>query len=100
MRKVGLRGAIRGRKPLTSTPTAKAAGSFQDVVQGRFTADAPNRLRIADITFTATWSGFAYVTFVTEGFAPQDHRVERIAWLDQRVVAPVSPRDGLVGSPA
>ena len=69
MRKTGLRGAIRGRKPITTTPAAKAAGRFPNLVQRRFTADAPNRLWVADITFVPTWSGFAYVAFVTDAFS-------------------------------
>jgi len=69
MRKAGLRGAIRGRKPITTTPASKAAGHFPDLVKRRFTADAPNQLWVADITFVATWSGFAYVAFVTDAFS-------------------------------
>jgi transposase InsO family protein len=69
MRKAGLRGAIRGRQSITTTPAAKAAGLFPDLVGRRFTADAPNRLWVADITFVTTWSGFAYVAFVTDAFS-------------------------------
>ena len=29
----------------------------------------PNQLRIADITFVATWFGFVYVTFVIDVFS-------------------------------
>jgi len=59
MRKAGLREAIRGRKPITTTPAAKAAGLFPDLVDRRFTANATSRLWVADVTFVATWSGFA-----------------------------------------
>jgi len=69
MRKAGLRGAIRGRKPITTTPASKAAGHFPDLVKRRFTADAPNQLWVADITFVVAWSGFAYVAFVTDAFS-------------------------------
>lgn len=69
MRKAGLRGAIRGRRPITTTPAAQVAGRFPDLVKRRFTADAPNRLWVADITFVPTWSGFAYVAFVTDVFS-------------------------------
>ena len=44
MRKAGLRGAIRGRKPITTTPATKIAGQFPDLVKRRFTADASNQL--------------------------------------------------------
>lgn len=69
VRKADLRGVIRGRKPITTTPAAKTAGLFPDLVGRRFTADAPNRLWVADITFVATWSGFAYVAFMTDAFS-------------------------------
>jgi len=69
LRKAGLRGVIRGRKPITTTPVAKAAGLLPDLLKRRLTADAPNRLWVADITFVTTWSGFAYVAFVTDAFS-------------------------------
>jgi putative transposase len=34
-----------------------------------FTAAAPNRRWVADITYVATWSGFAYTAFVTDLFS-------------------------------
>jgi transposase InsO family protein len=37
-----------------------------DLVQRQFTADRPNQLWVADITYVATWSGFAYVAFVVD----------------------------------
>ncbi|WP_350310497.1 DDE-type integrase/transposase/recombinase [Microbacterium wangruii] len=42
----------------------------RDLVQRRFPADAPRRLWVADVTYVATWSGFAYVAFVTDVFSP------------------------------
>jgi len=66
MRKARLRGVTRGRKVVTTTPAAHAVGRFPDLVKRRFTAHAPNRLWVADITYVATWSGFAYVAFVTD----------------------------------
>lgn len=35
----------------------------------QFTATAPRRLWVADITYVATWSGFAYVAFVVDVFS-------------------------------
>ena len=34
-----------------------------------FSAAAPNRLWVADLTWVATWSQFAYVTFVMDVFS-------------------------------
>ncbi|WP_416779064.1 transposase [Microbacterium lacticum] len=35
----------------------------------RFTAPAPRRLWVCDVTYVATWSGFAYVAFVTDVYS-------------------------------
>ena len=48
MRRLGLRGAVRGRA---------------------FTATRPNQLWVADLTYVATWRGFVYVAFVIDVFA-------------------------------
>jgi len=41
----------------------------KDLVQRRFTATGPRRLWVADVTYVATWSGFAYVAFVTDVYS-------------------------------
>lgn len=69
MRHARIHGVIRGRRTITTTPAAQAAGKFPDLVQRNFTAAAPNRLWVADITFVPTWSGLAYVAFVTDVFS-------------------------------
>lgn len=38
-------------------------------MQRNFTADRPNQLWVADITYVATWAGFVYVAFVTDVFS-------------------------------
>ena len=35
-------------------------------MERRFSAPAPNRLWVADLTYVRTWSGFVYVAFVTD----------------------------------
>jgi transposase InsO family protein len=40
-----------------------------DLLARDFTAPAPNRRWVADITYIATWSGFVYVAFVTDQFS-------------------------------
>jgi putative transposase len=47
MRRLGLRGAVRGRRVRTTAPDAGAARSG-DLVQRQFTVEAPNRLWVAD----------------------------------------------------
>jgi len=69
MRQMGLQGAIRGRKYKKTTIVDEAAKRPADLVQRDFTADRPNRLWVADLTYVATWAGFVYVAFVTDVFS-------------------------------
>ena len=48
---------------------AEAALRPADLVERDFGADRPNILWVADITYVATWSGFAYAAFVIDVFA-------------------------------
>ncbi len=68
MRRVGLSGVRRGGKRWT-TRVDDALARPGDLVNRQFLADRPNQLWVADITYVATWSGFAYVAFVTDVFA-------------------------------
>ena len=43
-----------------------SCGNTGELVQRRFTAEAPNRARVADITFMRTWQGFCFTAFVTD----------------------------------
>jgi putative transposase len=68
MRKMGLKGVIRGRCVRTTIPD-KAAPCPLDHVNRQFHAPAPNRLWLSDFTYVATWSGFVYVGFVIDAYA-------------------------------
>ena len=67
MTSLGLAGARRGRRTFT-TKTDAVLSRPADLVQRRFHPDAPRRLWVADITYVATWSGFAYVAFVVDAY--------------------------------
>jgi putative transposase len=69
MREMGLRGVVRGKAYKTTTIVDEAAERPADLVQRNFTADRPNQLWVADITYVATWAGFVYVAFVTDVFS-------------------------------
>jgi putative transposase len=69
MRELGLAGAVRGRRRRTTVPAGPAAPRPGDLLRRDFTAAAPNRRWVADITYVATWSGFAYAAFVTDLFS-------------------------------
>ena len=68
MRDLGLRGVVRGRRITTTIPDALAARP-RDLVERDFRATRPNQLWVADLTYVATWRGFAYVAFVIDGFS-------------------------------
>jgi putative transposase len=68
MRQDGLAGRVRGRRRRTTIPGDVGARPA-DLVDRQFRASAPNELWIADITYVATWSGFAYAAFVTDVFS-------------------------------
>jgi putative transposase len=57
--------ALAGAPPSPLTPLLGPG----DLVDRNFKASAPNQLWIADITYVATWSGFAYAAFVTDVFS-------------------------------
>lgn len=68
MRIAGVSGVKRAKRVFTtkSDPTIPQP---KDLVKRDFTAPAPCRLWVADITYVATWAGFAYVAFVIDVFA-------------------------------
>jgi len=68
MKRLGLRGVIRG-KPVRTTIGAPALACPLDRVQRQFTTDRPNALWVSDFTYVSTWQGFVYVAFVIDVFA-------------------------------
>jgi transposase InsO family protein len=68
MRRLGLRGVVRG-KPVRTTVSDKAAACPLDRVNRRFRADRPNALWVSDFTYVSTWQGFVYVAFIIDVFA-------------------------------
>ena len=69
MRGMGLHGVVRGRAFTVTTVADEAAARPPDLVARKFSATRPNQLWVADITYVATWAGFAYVAFVTDVFS-------------------------------
>lgn len=68
MRRMGIQGVVRGRRQKTTIPD-EAAARPADLVKRDFTAERPNQLWVADLTYVATWSGFVYVAFVIDVYA-------------------------------
>jgi len=68
MRAVGLRGVSRAKHPRTTRP-APETNRPSDLVKRKFTADTPNQLWVADITYIRTFSGWVYAAFVIDVFS-------------------------------
>ncbi|MGW2512366.1 IS3 family transposase [Streptomyces scopuliridis] len=68
MRELGITGAVRGRKVIT-TITGPAAERAPDLLDRDFVASAPTRCWVADFTHVATWNGVVYVAFVMDTFS-------------------------------
>jgi putative transposase len=69
MKELGIAGAsARRKRPRTTVPDA-ASQRPADLLRRDFTAPAPNRRWVADITYVDTFSGFVYTAFVTDLFS-------------------------------
>jgi putative transposase len=68
MRELGITGAVRGRKVIT-TIVDRQAGRAPDRLERDFVAPAPNRTWVADFTHVAAWAGIVYVAFVVDTFS-------------------------------
>ena len=68
MRTAGMQGVSRRKRVLTTIrkPGARPA---PDLVKRDFTADCPDQLWVADITYIRTWAGFLYLAVVMDAFS-------------------------------
>ncbi|MCX5316997.1 IS3 family transposase [Streptomyces sp. NBC_00154] len=68
MRELGITGAVRGKKVITTIPDGSVERA-PDLLDRKFVASAPNRCWVADFTYVQTWSGTVYVAFVVDTFS-------------------------------
>ena len=68
MKRIGIRGAVRGKVVKTTVPDTSVPCP-RDKVNRVFRAPAPNLLWVSDFTYVSTWQGFVYVAFVIDTFA-------------------------------
>ena len=68
MRRLGLRGVMRGKVVRTTISDRKTACPL-DRVNRQFKADRPNQLWVSDFTYVSTWQGWLYVAFVIDVYA-------------------------------
>jgi hypothetical protein len=68
MRTCGLRGLLRDKTPRTTRPAAETDRP-RDLVKRDFTADHPNQLWVADLTYVRTSVGWVYAAFVLDVYS-------------------------------
>jgi putative transposase len=68
MGELDLEGTVRGKRKRTTFPD-EVSPRPADLVERNFSAAAPNRVWVADLTYVSTWAGFVYVAFVTDVFS-------------------------------
>ena len=59
MRRLGIRGVVRGKKVITTNPDTSLPWP-DGKVNRLFMADRPSKLRVSDLTYLPTWSGTVY----------------------------------------
>ncbi len=103
MREMGIAGASAQRKKPRTTMPDTAGQRPADLLERDFTAPAPNRRWVADITYVPTACGFVYTAFVTDlfsrkivGWQVADHLRAGLA-LDALEMAIFARRDGIGG---
>lgn len=69
MREHGIVGAKRRGKPWRTTTSDPRADRAPDRVERNFTAEAPDRLWVADFTYARCWEGPVFFSFVLDVFS-------------------------------
>lgn len=68
MRKLGLRGVVRGKVVRTTVGDIKAPCPL-DRINRQVRAQRPNQLRVSDFTYVSIWQCWLYAAFVIGVFA-------------------------------
>ncbi|MFJ3941846.1 IS3 family transposase [Streptomyces parvus] len=68
MRELGIQGAVRGKRVITTIPGGQVQRA-PDLVDRDFVTVTPNRCWVADFTHVKTWSATVYVAFVVDTFS-------------------------------
>ena len=69
MRKAGIQGAKRRGKAWRTTKPDPEARRRPDLVERDFSAAAPNRLWVGDLSYLRCWEGVVYFAFVLDAFS-------------------------------
>ena len=104
MRRMGLQGAVRGRRVKTTRAVVHGERP-DDRVNREFQVSRPNALWVSDLTYVATWRGFAYTAFVIDAYARRIvgwrvsnslHTDLALDALEQALHERRAPREGLI----
>jgi putative transposase len=68
MKAAGVKGVSRRKRPLTTIP-GESPRPVPDLVDRDFTAEEPDELWVADITYVPTDAGFLYLSVVLDAFS-------------------------------
>jgi putative transposase len=68
MREAGIEGVSRRRKVITTRRNGEERPA-PDLVDRNFTAEGPDQLWVADITYVPTWAGFLYLAVVMDAWS-------------------------------
>ncbi|MBK6016626.1 DDE-type integrase/transposase/recombinase [Streptomyces sp. MBT53] len=93
MRELGITGAVRGERVITTLPGGQAERA-PDLLDRDFVAADPNRCRVADFTYVKTWAGVVCVAFVVDTFS---RRI--VGWSAATVKETVFVVDAVMGWP-
>ena len=69
MRELGIEGVTRRRFRTGTTKKDPKARPAPDLVNRDFSADGPDRLWVADITYVPTWAGWLYLAVVLDAWS-------------------------------
>jgi putative transposase len=69
MRRAGIQGAKRRGRPWRTTRPDPKAHRRPDLVERDFSASAPNRLWVADLSYLRSWQGLVFFAFVIDAFS-------------------------------
>jgi putative transposase len=69
MRAAGIAGAKRRGKPWRTTKADPQAHRRPDLVNRDFTAEAPNELWVADLSYLRCWEGLLFFAFILDTFS-------------------------------
>ena len=69
MKRAGIWGASRRRRGPKTTRRNEDARPAPDLVERNFSADGPDQLWVADITYIPTWAGFLYLAVVVDAWS-------------------------------